>query len=74
MSASLTLVDLDELDRYLDACTDPAVYGPLAGEGGDLDALARRWAEDRDPEAHSALIAIGQIVDSALWDDDPGDL
>lgn len=68
------LVDLEEVERFMDASREHATDGPLAGQGGDLDAFARRWAEDRDPEAQAALIAIGQIVDSALWDDDPDDV
>ena len=63
------LVDLEDVERFMEASREPATDGPLAGEGGDLDALARRWTEDRDPEAQSALIAIGQKVDSALWGD-----
>lgn len=41
----------------------------FTGQGETLDALARRWTEGRDPEAHSALLAIGARVDSALWGD-----
>lgn len=63
------LVDLFEVRRMVRAVREPATAGPLAGQGDDLDALARRWAEDRDPEAQAALIAIVQKADSALWED-----
>lgn len=63
------LVDLFEVRRLVRATREEATSGPLAGQGDNLDALARRWTEDRDPEAHSALIAIGQRLDSALWGD-----
>ena len=69
LSGTRTVVDIVELDAYVAARTDPPVYGPLAGQGDSLDALIRRATEDRDPEAQSALIAIGQRVDSALWGD-----
>lgn len=69
LSGTRTGVDVHELDDYIAAQTDPPVYGPLAGEGNTLPALVRRWAENRDPEAQSALIAIAQRVDSALWGD-----
>ena len=55
---------------YVDLRQVRALFGgPLAGQGGDLDALIRRWAEDRDPAAQAALIAIVQKADAALWGD-----
>lgn len=62
-------MDFDEAEEYMALSTEPPTRGPLAGQGGDLDALTRRWAEDRDPEAQAALIAIVQKADSALWGD-----